>query len=84
MMTIPGYDAWRLQGPHDDACPDCGGCEIVDCPSCGGDGFVISGVPCRSCEGTGTVECETCHGDEPDGDYEYERRRDAAMEESDK
>lgn len=24
-MTIPGYDEWRLRGPDDDRCPDCGG-----------------------------------------------------------
>jgi hypothetical protein len=80
-MTIPGYDAWRLQGPHDDACPDCGGDGVCDCPACEGDTCPIcEGDTCPICEGTGTVECETCHGDEPDGDYEYERRRDAAME----
>lgn len=78
-MTIPGYDAWRLQGPHDDACPDCGGTREVECMHCEGT-CAAHGVNCPICEGTGTVECETCHGDEPDGDYEYERRRDAAME----
>ena len=82
-MTIPGYDAWKLQGPDDDACPDCGGTREVECTHCEG-ACAAGGVNCPLCEGSGTVECETCHGDEPDSDYEYERRRDAAMEENDK
>jgi len=69
-MNIPGYDAWRLQGPDDDQCPECGGHKKNDCWNCGGDGEVADGVECPFCEGTGEVECETCA--EPDGDYAYE------------
>ena len=79
-MNIPGYDAWRLQGPDDDQCPECDGHKRHDCMNCGGDGEVADGVECPICEGTGEVECETCSGDEPDGDYEYERRRDREYE----
>lgn len=42
-------------------------------------GYTITRKPiaCEECDGTGEVEVTL---DEPDGDYEYERRRDAQME----
>lgn len=76
-MNIPGYDDWRLQGPHDDQCPECCGEKRQECINCNGDGETAEGIECPLCEGAGTVECETCCGDEPDSDYEYEFRRDA-------
>lgn len=69
------YDAWRLSGPHDDACPDCDGSGMADCPDC-------SPWSCDECDGSGKIVCQTCTTDEPDGDYEYERRRDAAWEDA--
>ena len=75
-MNIKGYDAWKLQGPDDDRCPECGDHKEIDCENCGGDGEVADSVECPECEGTGIIPCETCSGDEPDGDYEYERKRD--------
>ena len=81
-MNIPGYDAWKLRGPNEDQCPDCDGSKLADCMNCGGDDEVTAGVECPVCEGLGTVECETCGGEEPDGDYEYERRRDQRMEDA--
>lgn len=74
-MTIPGYDEWKLQGPDEDICEKCSGLRQHDCMNCGGDGEVSDGVDCPVCDGSGTVDCEC--SDEPDGDYEYERRRDA-------
>jgi len=73
-MNIPGYDAWRLQGPADDQCPECDGHKRHNCWTCGG-----RDQDCPACEGTGKVECETCA--EPDGDYAYEQYRDRQMEE---
>lgn len=35
---------------------------------------------CPDCDGDGRVDCPTCQAEEPDGDYQYERRRDAQME----
>lgn len=78
-VTIKGYDAWKLQGPDDDRCPECGGNQMMDCMNCGGWGEVADSVECPICEGTGKVECETCA--EPDGDYAYEQYRDRQMEE---
>lgn len=75
-MTIKGYDAWKLQGPDDDRCPECGGNQMMDCMNCGGWGEVADSVECPECEGTGIIPCETCGGEEPDGDYQYERKRD--------
>lgn len=75
-MTIKGYDEWKLQGPDDDHCPECGGSRKVDCMNCGGDGDAMDGVECPECEGEGTIPCESCGGEEPDGDYQYERKRD--------
>ena len=78
-MDIPGYDAWRLQGPPEPECEWCNDTGFLDCPNCGGDGEVDDcGTECPECNGTGRLECE--NHDEPDGDYEYERRRDAQWE----
>ena len=74
-MNIPGYDAWILRGPEEhlsvmmDACETCKG--IGRCVDAAGE------YACEECDGTGEVEATL---DEPDGDYEYERRRDAQME----
>ena len=75
-MNIPGYDAWRLRGPDErpdpvmEDCPDCNGTGQTQ-----GDAMIGFGVfTCAECEGTGEVEATA---EEPDGDYEYERRRDA-------
>ena len=74
-MTLPGYDAWRLQGPPEEPEP-----VMVTCECCKGAGFLIFGnddVDCPECGGFGDVEAEP---EEPDDDYEYERRRDAIMD----
>lgn len=68
------YDEWIFRTPADDACPDCGGDGRVDC-GCGGD------FGCPDCDGSDRVDCPTCQAEEPDGDYQYERRRDAQIEE---
>jgi hypothetical protein len=71
-MQIPGYDAWRLRGPEEVIEPD-----VEDCKSCEGFGTMIDNegeFTCIECDGVGEVEVTL---DEPDGDYEYERRRDA-------
>lgn len=74
-MTLPpNYDAWRLQGP-----PEADEPEWVDCPDCDGTGHTLHD------EHGPTLDCETCAGEgvlpaefeEPDGDYLFERRRDA-------
>jgi predicted RNA-binding Zn-ribbon protein involved in translation (DUF1610 family) len=70
-MSIPGYDAWRLRGPEEsgtmmEACEDCEGIGKQS-----EQGILFT---CPACNGTGEVEITL---DEPDGDYEYERRRDA-------
>ena len=76
-MNIPGYDAWRLRGPEEEHSI------IMDaCEACGGIGMIVNRVlatqdVCEECDGTGEVETVL---DEPDGDYEYERRRDAELE----
>jgi len=70
-MNIPGYDAWRLQGPDEQPDP-----VVEDCDNCGGIGFCADengAFACPECDGTGEVEASQ---EEPDGDYEYERRRD--------
>ena len=70
-MTFPGYDAWKLAGPDEVPEP-----EMEDCPACDGTGFMCDDAGefrCPECEGTGVIEVEP---EEPDGDYEYERRRD--------
>lgn len=76
-MNIPGYDAWRLAGPDEAPEP-----EMVDCNACRGTGMIViltlaTQDVCEQCDGEGVVPAEV---DEPDGDYEFERRRDAAME----
>ena len=74
-MTLPGYDAWRLQGPPEDPDP-----VMVPCECCKGAGIVTDADGPYSCPeggGLGEVEAEP---EEPDGDYEYERRRDAIMD----
>lgn len=77
-MTIPGYDEWRLRGPDDDRCPDCGGGGQAICETCAGAGGNHDDQSaCEACEGFGLVECETCQRDELDGDYLYERARSA-------
>ena len=69
------YDAWVLRGPEEhlsiimEACNTCRGTGV----SQDSDGE----FRCVDCEGTGEAEVTL---DEPDGDYEYERRRDAAWE----
>jgi len=80
-MNIPGYDAWKLAGPDDDdQCPECDDRGVIDCMVCGGDGEVDDcGTECPACEGSGRAECSACSA-EPDGDYEYERRRDAMLD----
>jgi hypothetical protein len=56
MTGLPAtYDAWRLSGPHDDACRDCGGGYLVDCPLCDGHG-------CETCDFTGETACPACSG----------------------
>ena len=71
-MNIPGYDAWRLRGPEEDRS------EIMEaCDACKGIGKAqdAQGVyACPECDGTGDVLVTL---DEPDGDYLYERARDA-------
>ena len=70
-MNIPGYDAWRLQGPDEAPEP-----VMEDCAEClwSGECYDDEGAfPCTECGGLGEVEVVQ---EEPDGDYEYERRRD--------
>jgi DnaJ-class molecular chaperone len=74
-MTLPGYDAWRLRGPDENAGPIMEACE-----TCHGTGICQDAdgeFNCTECAGTGEVETAL---DEPDGDYEFEQRRDAQME----
>ena len=79
-MNIPGYDAWKLQGPPEPGCDMCGDTGFLDCMTCGGDGEVDDcGTDCPGCAGTGRVECE--NHSEPDGDYAYELKRDRRMDE---
>ena len=73
-MKIPGYDAWKLQGPEGPSCDMCNDTGWLDCMNCGGDGEVADGVDCPVCEGTGEVDCACT--EEPDGDYLYEKSRD--------
>lgn len=74
-MNIPGYDAWKLQGPPEPSCDMCGDTGWLDCMNCGGDGEVDDcGTECPACDGTGRVECK--NHDEPDGDFLYEQARD--------
>lgn len=72
------YDEWIFRTPADDA-PD----PIMEvCDTCKGTCVIIDEddwpCDCPDCGGTGEIEVEA---EEPDGDYQYERRRDALMEE---
>jgi DnaJ-class molecular chaperone len=74
-MTIKGYDDWKLRGPDEERNP-------CDCPDCKGTGVYVrhkgdEGTDCNTCGGWGVIDLEP---EEPDGDYEYERRRDAIMD----
>jgi DnaJ-class molecular chaperone len=75
-MTLPrDYDAWRLAGPDERPDP-----KLVTCPDCAGQGELWhcgALVECEDCAGSGEV---MIGAEEPDGDYLYERRRDAGME----
>ena len=75
-MNLPrGYDAWRLSVPDEDDDP-----KNETCPACDGDGCLErenTVTRCGRCSGDGVIKAAQ---DEPDGDYEYERRRDAAWE----
>lgn len=72
------YDEWRLSGPDEHQEP-----EMTECGWC--DGYGENRVhpddpcagKCRNCGGSGEVPVEA---EEPDGDYQYERRRDAAID----
>jgi RecJ-like exonuclease len=70
-MNLPGYDAYILRGPEEHLSVIMEACE-----ACHGTGQ-FDGAMCVECQGTGDVEVTL---DEPDGDYEYERRRDAQMD----
>ena len=70
-MNIPGYDAYILRGPDERPNP-----VIEECDKCAGSGWCRDdegAFPCPECEGTGEIEASQ---EEPDDDYEYERRRD--------
>ena len=76
-MSLPrDYDAWRLRGPETEHSVIMEACE-----SCGGIGTqkigALGAYECPECAGTGEVETTL---DEPDGDYLFERARDARME----
>ena len=74
-MNIPGYDAWKLSGPDERPEP-----VMVECEHCRGDGWLMDsegGYDCPECDGTGEVEEPA---EEPDGDYEFESRRDAILD----
>lgn len=79
-MNLPGYDAWKLQGPDDDRddCGECGGTGVCDCMNCGGDGEVDDcGTECPACDGSGHVECGLCHNDDDErGDWLRDLRDD--------
>lgn len=71
------YDEWRLSGPDEQ--PDT---EMIECDQCAGTGMHLrdehdTGTRCHVCGGSGEVPVEA---EEPDSDYFYERRRDAAMD----
>ena len=71
------HDEWRLSGPDEIPEP-----EMTECEHCGGTGTRYHGEDdrwryCRVCGASGEVPVER---EEPDGDYEYERRRDAAID----
>ena len=69
------YDAWVLRGPEEHL-----SVMMEACENCDGTGMVNNyGIiqDCNDCCGSGEIEVTM---DEPDGDYEFERRRDAAWE----
>jgi len=69
------YDDWRLSGPDEHPEP-----EMIECEYCDGTGTIErenNVFKCGTCSGSGEVPVER---EEPDPDYEYERRRDAAMD----
>ena len=71
------FDEWRLSGPDEHPEP-----AMTECSQCDGTGTHLrdehdTGTRCRVCGGSGEVPVER---EEPDGDYEYERRRDAAID----
>ena len=69
------YDAWVLRGPDERDDP-----EMETCETCAGGGVCVDlagEYECPDCNGIGEIEVTL---DEPDGDYEFERRRDAAWE----
>ncbi len=62
-MNIPGYDAWRLRGPDENAGPIMEACEW-----CAGVGKKVDEqgeFDCPECDGTGEIETEL---DEPGSD----------------
>jgi hypothetical protein len=78
MTGLPrNYDAWRLRGPEEEhsviteACDECRGLGRKKWLDADGE------YDCPECDGTGEVETTI---DEPDGDYLFERARDARME----
>lgn len=43
-------------------CRKCRGCGVMNCPSCGGDGYDFLGGQCHNCYGTSEVTCDACGG----------------------
>ena len=78
-MNIPGYDAWRLQGP-----PEGDTQEAETCPGCGGDCWVWESGTMNGELSRRKVECPDCGGsgevpvarEEPDADYLRDLRDD--------
>jgi len=68
------YDDWKLSGPDEHPEP-----EMIECAHCGGIDWWSddTGTRYHICGGSGEVPVEH---EEPDPDYFYERRRDAAMD----
>jgi DnaJ-class molecular chaperone len=74
MPTFKGYDEWKLRGPDEDR-PEP---EYKDCEDCV-DGIATDAggsYTCEECGGSGEIEVTQ---EEPDGDYEYERRLDEKL-----
>lgn len=70
------YDAWVLRGPEERPDPIMEACET--CKGIGKCADLAGEYDCEECGGIGEVEVTL---DEPDGDYLYERKRDADLEE---
>lgn len=69
------YDEWILRGPDERPEP-----VMEACDACNGTGRMRDDdgdFDCVECDGTGETEAEI---DEPDGDCEYEARRDTAID----